>query len=262
METLAPTTSPRTTVSWTEDENTAIALAYIREREMDAIGNAIEMLRRGIQKCVDAGHARYRDINTWAACPAVKQKVDDLWLEKMAAQNPAPTVIEIEKQTTPDYLEILQRCDLPSLVALVTAKVLEQTRGISAAIHALAPHTNGHIGAPLVPPVSLLAAASTKPRKTRVLIAGPLSSQFREIEKQIQDSQIPVELLWLDKDKNPNGVTISADYVVANEFMGHHISRALKESTPAGRFFFLQGRGIESMVNKIRDLGALTPPRT
>lgn len=260
MEHPSQVENTRTLVRWTDSEVTAIAEAFIAQREADAIGNPIEMLRRAIQNCVDARTARFRDINTWLAVPDVKERVDTLWLEKMANQNPAPVIVHVETQSPPDYVDILHRCDLPSLCALVVAKLSEQAASLKPLLTVLN-GANTSSGAPLQAPVSLLNAASAKPRKTRVLIVGPLNAQFREIEQQAAQAKIPVELLYLDKDKPKNGVPISTDYVIGNEFIQHSLEANLKRAVPAGRYFYLASGGIGAIVNKLRDIATLLPPR-
>lgn len=261
-------TAPQTTtngsaarVSWTDSEVNHIAQAFLYERESDPIGNAIEMLRRAIQKTVDAGHARFRDINTFAACPDVKARIEHLWLEKMATLNPEPQIVHVETQQPPDYIDMLHRCDLPSLVALVVAKMQDQLGTLKPLLNAFTPANSQPVGAPLQAPVSLLAAASAKPRKTRVLIAGPHNQQFREIEKQVLDLNLPVELLYFDKERNAGKIHINTDYVIANEFIDHEMTRKFSEGCPKGRYFYLTSGGIGAMVNKLRDIGSLLPPR-
>jgi hypothetical protein len=261
METATNGNITTNRVSWTDSEVDHIAQAFIYEREHDAIGNAIEMLRRAIQKTVDEGNARFRDINTWVAVPDIKARVETLWLEKMAAQNPEPHIVHVETQVPPDYVDMLHRCDLPSLTALLVAKLQEQLGTLKPLLNAFTPPSAAPVGAPAQAPVSLLSAASSKPRKTRVLIVGPLNSQFREIENKVAESNIPVDLIWLDKDKSNPGAVVNADYVVATAFINHKLNEVLRSQVPKGKAFFLQGEGITAVVNKLRDIGTLLPPR-
>lgn len=259
-----PTTSAPVRISWTDKEVEHIARAFIREREIDAIGNPIEMLRRAIQLTVDAGLARFRDINTFLAVPDVKAKVETLWLEKMTDMNPAPVVVHVETQKPMDYLDLLDKLDMPSLIALVVSKFGKELEAFKPLLAAMS-GTNGHekVGTPLRPPVSLLAQASSKPRKTRVLVTGLQNRQFQEISRRAEESSIPVDLQFMDAEKSnrERSIPISTDYVIALSETSHPLRHAIQKTVPAGKFFFIQTGGIDATVQKLRDIGAMLSPR-
>jgi hypothetical protein len=251
--------TPSTRVSWSDYEENQIGKQFIEERKMDPFAAPHELIMVAMRKVLEPH--RHRNINTLQACPSLRVKIGNLWLDAMAAQCPEPHIVHVETQSPPDYIDILHRCDLPSLFALVVAKLQEQMGSLKPLLTMLTPPGAPPAGAPLQAPVSLLSAASAKPRRTRVLIVGPLNAQFREIEAKAAEAQLPVELLWLDKDKSNNGVPVSADYVVATSFINHSLNEALKKQLPKGKYFFLNGDGITGVVNKLRDIGALLPPR-
>lgn len=253
------TTMTDTRIIWDSDELAKVARALVEERKTDPHVNIAQLINPAIRKALP--ESRHRDINTINAVPALKSVFEKLWLEEVTRLTPDPVIVHVETQAPPDYVTLLGKLDTPSLAAMLLAKLGKEWETVKPLLGAL--NGNGHVGAPLNPPVSLLAAASPKSRRTRVLVCGPFAQQFHEIEQRVADEKIPVELLWLDKDKSPGarGLPISADYVVATEFIRHHWNDAFKKAVPPGKYFFLQGTGITAVVNKIRDIGTLTPPK-
>ena len=72
--------------------------------------------------------------------------------------------------------------------------------------------------APANPAPTITKSASPKPRRARVLVIGPLPAQFQEIKARAEAADLPVELLYADKDKRHNG-PLAADHIVPAALM-------------------------------------------
>lgn len=245
-------------IKWSDSEITELAKAFAEERKADPFLPAHEVLSIGMRKVLP--EHRWRDIVSMNAVMNVRAKIETLWLEEMTKATPEPIIVHVETQVPPDYMDILSRCDLPSLCALVVAKLQASAQGFAPLFASLTPPGAAHTGAPLQAPVSLLNAASAKPRKTRVLIVGPQKGQFHEIESRAAEMKLPVELLWLDKDKPMPNVPVNTDYVVGT-LLNPSLHQMFRKNLPPGKYYLLEGAGITQFVNKLRDIGALLPPR-
>lgn len=251
------TTQTTDRVRWEAHEIETMAQAFVEERAKDPFAIMGDLLNSAQSLLPE--HRR-RNLPGLSAAPDLRHRIADLWRARMAATAPEPTIVHVETQRPPDYIDMLNQLDGPSLAAMVVAKFSKEL----ATFKPLLTHLNGAngapVGAPLQPPISILAAASAKPRKTRVLIIGPFREQFQHIEEKANEAKLPVELQWIDKDKNSIGVPISTDYVIVTKFTSHAHHDALKRTIPPGKFFYLEG-GITAVVQKLRDIAALLPPR-
>jgi hypothetical protein len=245
---------------WSDHEVDMLVKEFLEQRRADPFTESLELLRQSMRKVLPEHRAK--NLTQWATLQPIRAKISDKWLDEMTKQNPDPVVVHVETQAPPDYIDILHRCDLPSLIAMVVKKLQDSAGGLTALVSALAPQaTNGkHVGAPHQQAISLLAAASAKPRKTRVLIFGPSAGQFHELETRMEADKIPVELLYLDKDKPTPKTPLQTDYVVAT-LVNPSMHNLFRQQIPAGKYHLLEGAGLTSFVNKLRDIGALLPPR-
>jgi hypothetical protein len=246
-------------VKWSEHEILELAKAFMEERKADPLSPAHEVLRGGMKKVLP--EHRWREVVSMNAVLNVRAKIETLWLEEMTKQSPEPIIVHVETQSPPDFVDILNRCDLPSLTALVVAKLSEVAKDLKPLLTAFTPPEQVQHGVKLQAPVSLLSAASAKPRKSRVLIVGPHNKQFHEIETRAQADNLPVELLYLERDKPAAHLPINCDHVIAT-FVNKILNDRLRENVPAGRYHLLQGTSLEHFVNKLRDIGSLLPPRS
>jgi hypothetical protein len=245
-------------VVWSEHEITELAKAFLEERKADPFCPAHEVLSVGMRKVLP--EHRHRDIVSMNAVQNVRAKIETMWLDEMTKTTPEPIICHVETQSPPDYVDILHRCDLPSLVALVVAKLGESAAALKPLLAVLNAANGAPAGAPHQAPVSLLHQASAKPRKPRVLLVGPHARQFHEIETRAAEEKLPVELLLLDRDKQVRG-PINCDHVIAT-FVNKNLNDQLRTNIPAGKYHLLEGSGgVVQFVNKLRDIGSLLPPR-
>lgn len=249
----------REMIRWTDAEILELAQGICDERARDPFASIMDLFKTA-QGALLEEH-RHRDLPGLSACQPLRLKVAELWKARMDAKEKDPEIIHVETQRPPDYIDMLQQLDTPSLMAMLVTKIGQQMEQFKPLLTVMngAPKPE-QAGAPLLPPVSLLAAASAKPRKTRVLIIGPLVSQFREIEAKATEEKLAVELQYLDKDKNLGGTAVQTDHVIVTKFTSHSMMDNMKASVPKGRFHYLEG-GITVVVQKLRDIAALLPPR-
>ena len=257
MSTLNP--APKERVKWEQHEIDLLAEAVVEARVRDPFQTGFALFEQAQKDVLDA-HRR-REIPGWQAISEVKTKVATLWKARMEAAAPEPQIVHVETQRPPDYVDMLQQLDTPSLVAMLVSKIGKELDAFKPMLSLLNSNgTSEQIGAPHNPPVSLLVQASAKPRKTRVAMLGMTKSEFMHISDNVAEQKIPVELLFVDTDKRTQA-TLNADYVIAMKFVSHTASGVYENALPKGRFFHLRDGGITSAVQKLRDIGSMLPPR-
>lgn len=247
-------------VRWDAVEIDRLARAWVDARKASPFAPTMSLFEEAQRKALPDD--RHRNIASITNVPALEARIATLWTEQMAKQE--PQFVHIVTAAAPNYVEMLNNLDTASIMAVLFTRVgkeLEAFKPLLAALGA-AKELNGHTGAPLNPPVSLLARASSKPRRARVLVVGPLKDQFVEIERRVITEHIPVELLWLDKDKSGSQCpSVDTDFAVCTRFVNHSHTENIKRAMPPGRFFYLAGEsGITGVVNKVRDIGSMLPP--
>jgi len=254
-----PDTATSDRIRWTDVEIANIAAEWVEQRVLQPFESTMTLFEIAQRKAVPD---RQRNLTGLTNCPELRLKMANLWRERMERAACEPQIVHVEVPQPPDYIDLKNRLDIPSLMAMLSAKVGEQLASVKPLLAAMSPQAAEVAqSAPLRPEISLLAAASAKPRKTRVLLVGPLPGQFNEIKTQTDAAEIPVELQWLDKDKPKSSVPISTDHVVCTRYISHHFEAAIKKCIPAGRYHHIEGGGIVTIVQKLRDIGSLLHPR-
>lgn len=255
------TTSPATEkIRWDSREIERLARAFVDARKASPFAPTMALFEEAQRNALPED--RRRNIASITAVASLEQQIALLWTEQMSKQD--PQIIHIVSAGPPNYVEMLNNLDTPSLFAALLTRMQKSLDDFKPLLAALGANhaTNGHAGAPLNPPVSLLARASAKPRKSRVLVVGPMKDQFQEIERRVISDHIPVELLWLDKDKSGSQCpAIETDFAICTRFVNHSHTENIKRAMPPGKFFYLAGEsGITGVVNKVRDIGSMLPP--
>jgi|SRR5581483_4095778 len=246
-------------IRWEAIEIDRVARAFIEERKRSPFAPTTALLEAAQKQALPDD--RQRPIGSVTAMPALEQRIATLWVTFVNQKDPPPEVIHVQTQSPPDYVELTNRLDAASLTAMLVTKLTKEVDTWKPLLVQLA-GKEVHMGAPLNPPVSILAAASKKQEKPNVLIMGPTGDQFRHIETKVREQEIPVDLQFLDKDKPRNGVRVKTDFVIATRFIQHGLEEAIKTKVPKGCYFFMDEQsGITAVVQKCRDIASMCRPR-
>jgi|GEM_PF-6860133 len=165
-----------------------------------------------------------------------------------------PAIITIEVPRAMTFAEMLNACDVPSLSALLAAKLEQQANLTHLLLREIAAKVGGSNLPPVAPfkPNAEIYAAVTARKATRIALIGPLTSQFQEIKKQVEDAHLPAELRYYDKDHHVRDFG-HCDFVICTRHNNHRSLDCAHKQVGHERVFYVD-HGITLVVQKIRDL--------
>lgn len=256
FDSLIKTTTTTTKIStmkriyWDEDQIESIAAVFVRLRSHDPFITVRPLLKKAQEECLIP--ELRRTLASVNSVPLLKERIKALFANAVQAEPPPPQIIEIPVEKPVDLLDVSNRLDTPTLMALLTKRFGEVVDKIR--------FTNGseHVSAPVhtAPPISLLAPVRPpeKPRPIRVAFCGVDLPVFAKVQAELERQKIPVELRGVDLAKRTQ-IPISCDFVVfMKNATGGYAWKTALAAWPRTRVFQLEQDTVEFAVQKMRDI--------
>jgi len=196
-----------------------------------------------------------RHIITVNSLPYLKERILTLFRLSGTPETPPPHVIEIPVPAPVDFIDLANRLDLPSLMAILTKHAQDTLAGLR-----LASNGTEHPAATAkTAPVSLLTTnGPVKQRPARVAFCTGDSSLLTKLRTEIENNKIAVELRGVDIEHRPPQIPISADFVVfpKKALGGTAWDLARQGWGKSGRVFVVENH-LEAAVQKMRDISSM-----
>jgi hypothetical protein len=257
----APATEDRSErVRWTDTEIDALATEWVSQR----LEYPLHAQGQLIQDSEDAVFAqtpdRKRKLVGLSAHPALMKAVSEKW-NAAKAKIAAPveekvTILTVEVPRHLTFDEMLNLMDEPSMQALLVAKQMQREN----ITHMLLREIAANVGAQNVPKVMPFVPNATiyeqsKPKQKRIVIIGPLKSQFDEIEQGAKAAGLTLDLRFVDKDMSHMHLPY-CDYVITTKHSSHDADEMSIAHVGRDRVFHVDGGGIGTIVQKLRDISS------
>jgi len=254
-------TEKRSFVRWTHEELTTLAAAMVKGRIEFPFATFADIFERS-QRATLPGE-RQRTVAGPTAVPELMQAFVNQWMQAtqpktVEAEPPPPQIIEVQVEKEVSYPDLLNRLDLPSLVALVVAKLEKPMGQLLTAMAA----SNGTQPAavPALPAVPLPLITNTpNKRLPRIAVVGARSSQFAAMEMEIKkmklDEKLDVRFVAHDTERARLPV---CDKVLINNHVHHRWFALAKETLSSSNIIFVEGNE-PAILNKLRDISTQQP---
>lgn len=240
----------RTTVRWTDTEVEAVAAETVSLRLSHPFETILELVNKAIHKALPED--RWRNIATFSLERRLPPRIKALWSDLVKASGPVtapePLIIQIEVPVPLDYTKLLSQLDGPTIAALAVAK-MEQTFARMNVARVEQPREV----APTQRCVSILEAASPKPKRPRVAVL-TISGQHEDIKAKVNGLNEKLDIRLIDSEKSCSGLN-SCDYAIVTSTCGHDVTTRARSNLPANRVFFTEG--ITRTVQKLYDIASL-----
>jgi hypothetical protein len=238
-------------IKWTDDEMKLVADKFIELRLSDIFVSPTMLLDLSQEALPQE---RRRAIAGISAVPVLQKYINELWAKRANLEIPPPQIIEIQVPQPPNYAEIMQRMDTPSLAALLLARLGQQFQGIK--IEA----PPAPVPAPGKEPISLIKAASaqqTKSRHPRVALVAMGTKEYSQVMLEIEKHKLEIDLRPVDLSEHKPSIPLSCDCVIfLGNALGGHVWKAAREHWPTSRLYNVAA-DTSVIVQKLRDILAM-----
>ena len=235
-------------VQWTESELDKLASAFVQARLLDPYSSSVQVFCRA-QENAGLDPDRHRSLGSLGAAPPLQERINRRLADLAHPEPLCPWIIEVPVDKPINWMELAYQFDLPTATAI----------WVSALTRANQHPGNGTVPAtPPKPEISVFKAATppevAKPRQLCVSIVTPDHKMFLEIERECKQSQLEVELLWVDLDlKNPM-IKQRSNYVLfPNNALGGLSWSKTRDAWPKGRVRVIQAN-TGALVQEIKTL--------
>jgi hypothetical protein len=237
-------------VHWGEDQIESLAIAFVRLRSHNPFAPCGVLMDKAQEECLIPDQRR--PLATVNLVPLLKERIVALYAKSSQAEPPPPQIFEIPVEKPVDLVEISNRLDTPTLMALLTKRFGEVVDKMRFA--------NGNEQHPATartaaPSVSLLTPKPPEtPRKPRVAFCHVELKVFSQLQEQVERNKIPVELRGVEIAHKGTAIPMSCDYVV---FMKNAIGgvswKAAMQTWPHSRISTVDNN-VEAALQKMRDI--------
>jgi hypothetical protein len=246
-------------IRWTQEEIDALAELWVDRRIKHPFEFPMKLMDACQQELLPQD--RRRNLVSLASCKELSVAIAKFWrlrTDKVAPPEPVPPVImNIEVPAPMEYGELLKNLDVPSIVALLVAKLNDPLVQVSAQLASLQAQLGvrqAEITKPPVVPLPLIAVSQQK-KMPRVAVMGPLEGQFKEIERKATDEGLKVELRFVDNTKSAPTAPVSCDYCIITRHTSHDAWQIAQGQFKNDRLFIVHG-GTTSVMQKLRDIAS------
>jgi hypothetical protein len=237
-------------IHWDEDQIESLAAGFVRLRSHNPFAPYGKLMDKAQEECLIPDQRR--PLATVNLVPLLKERIVALYAKSLQADPTPPQIIEIPVEKPVDLVEISNRLDTPTLMALLTKRFGEVVDKIR--------FTNGNEHQPAMPraaaaSISLLTPTPPeKPRNPRVAFCHVELKVFSQLQDQVERNKIPVELRGVEIAHKGTAIPMSCDYVV---FMKNAIGgvswKAAMQSWPHKRISTVDNN-VEAALQKMRDI--------
>jgi hypothetical protein len=241
-------------ISWDEDQIESLAAAFVRLRGHDPFVAVRVLLKKAQDECLPEDE--HRNLASVNVVPLLKERIRALFERAVQAEPSPPQIIEIPVEKPVDLLELSNRLDTPTLMALMTKRFGEVVDKIRFTTNGSEQHAA--TARADVPPISVLAPAPKEtPRPIRVAFCGVDLPLFAKVKTELERNKIAVEIRGVDMGKRQQ-IPVSCDFVVfMKNATGGHAWKTALSAWPRARVFVLEQDTVDYAVQKMRDIASM-----